>query len=146
MSGKIIGVSLVSFTILFAGVLYYFQVFAYYEKANPVSFLTVGDRQIRVENYKGIDSKTSGLKLRGCFETNPRDLYGLPTPKHATPLGAPFWFGCFDSGKIQKAIDKNMMKVYLAAENEIEGIDRIIAVFESGRAFQWRQLNSKFQD
>ncbi len=146
MSGKIFVLSLGFFTFVFGCCLYYFQVFAYYEESEPLSHLMVGTRKIPVENYRGIDSRSSGLKLRGCFKVNPKDFIGLPSPKKATPLSAPFWFRCFDHEVLQNAIDTKKASVYLLAENEKDGIDRVIAVFESGAAFQWRQLNSKYQE
>ena len=94
MSGKIFVISLGLFTFAFACCLYYFQVFAYYEESEPLSYLMVGTRTIPVTNYRGIDSSSSGLKLRGCFEVNPSDFVGLPKPEKATPLSAPFWFLC----------------------------------------------------
>ena len=35
---------------------------------------------------------------------------------------------------------------FLVSENEKDGIDRVVAVYPDGNAFQWRQLNSKFLD
>ncbi|MEE2774371.1 MAG: DUF6446 family protein [Pseudomonadota bacterium] len=146
MSGKIFVISSGLFTFAFACCLYYFQVFAYYEESEPLSYLMVGTRTIPVTNYRGIDSSSSGLKLRGCFEVNPSDFVGLPKPEKATPLSAPFWFRCFDHKILQNAIDNEKVNVYLLVKNEKDGIDRIAAVFDSGKAFQWRQLNTKFQD
>ena len=146
MNGKVFVILLLVFTIGFAIALYYFQVFAFYSKADGLKSITVLNRNIAVQNYKGIDSVTSGLKLRGCFEVDPEEFAKIPSISHATPLSAPFWFSCFDNVEIQKAIDSGNAKAFLVSENEKDGIDRVVAVYPTGIAFQWRQLNSKFLD
>ena len=146
MSGKILVISLIIFTCVFSGLLYYFQVFAFYKRSDGLNFIGAFNQNVPVENYRGIDSATSGLKLRGCFDVDPERFAGFPTLVKATPLSAPFWFYCFDHVKIQKAIDSGQAKAFLVSENEKDGIDRVVAVFPNGMAFQWRQLNSKYLD
>ena len=146
MNGKLLVISLLAFTVLFSIALYYFQVFAFYKKSDGLSNIKVFARSVPVHNYRGIDSLTSGLKLRGCFTVDPNEFTGLPTLVRATPLSAPFWFDCFDNVKIQKAINTGEAKAFLVSENEKDGIDRVVAVYPNGKAFQWRQLNSKFLD
>jgi hypothetical protein len=146
MNGKIFVGSLLLFTICFSAVLYYFQVFAFYKRVDFLPSITVLGKDISIEKYQGIDSATSGLKLRGCFTIDPKELLGTPKPFKATPLSSPFWFRCFDNRQLQIAIDSGEAKAYLVAENEKDGIDRIVAVYSDGKAFQWRQLNSKFLD
>jgi hypothetical protein len=146
MSGKFFVTSLLGFTILFSIILYYFQVFAFYNRADDLGYIKVFEKYVQVENYKGIDSATSGLKLRGCFSVNPEEFLNFPTLAKATPLSAPFWFSCFDHIEIQLEIDEGHAKAFLVAENEKDGIDRVVAVYPDGSAFQWRQLNSKYLD
>lgn len=146
MNGKYFVTALLVFTFGFSLILYYFQVFAFYSRADELESIKVLGRDVKVQNYKGIDSVTSGLKLRGCFQVDPKEFLNLPTIAKATPLSAPFWFGCFDHVKIQLEIDKGYAKAFLVAENEKDGIDRVIAVYADGHAFQWRQLNAKFLD
>ena len=146
MNGKLFVILLLVFTIGFAVALYYFQVFAFYYKSDGLKSISVLDRNISVQNYRGIDSATSGLKLRGCFKVEPKEFTKIPRLLNATPLSAPSWFTCFDHVKIQKAIDAGSAKAYLVSENEKDGIDRVVAVYPDGTAFQWRQLNSKFLD
>ena len=146
MNGRILVISLLTFTILFSIVLYYFQVFAFYKKSDGLSHIKVFEKSVPVQNYQGIDSLASGLKLRGCFMVDPNAFATLPILMSATPLSAPFWFDCFDNVEIQKAINSGQAKAFLVAENEKDGIDRVVAVYPSGKAFQWRQLNSKFLD
>ena len=146
MSGKLFVSLLLIFTLCFSAILYYFQVYAFYLRADGLKSITVLDKNVKVQNYKGIDSVTSGLKLRGCFSVDPEEFSELSTIAKATPLSAPFWFGCFDHIKIQLEINKGFAKAFLVAENEKDGIDRVVAVYPDGSAFQWRQLNSKFLD
>lgn len=95
---------------------------------------------------RGIDATSSGLKLRGCFTVSPVDFEMLDVAANPVPLSAPKWFKCYDVGEIQQDLDAGMSVAYLAAENENDGIDRFIAVYPDGRAFQWRQLNEKYQE
>ena len=146
MNGKVFVVSLLFFTIVFSITLYYFQVFAFYNVTDELKSIKVSGRLVPVKSYRGIDSLTSGLKLRGCFSVEPKEFAELPILQKATPLSAPFWFDCFDHIKIQEAIDLGDAKAFLVSENEKDGIDRVVAVYPDGKAFQWRQLNSKFLD
>ena len=146
MNGKILVISLAVFTIGFSVALYYFQVFAFYNKVDSLKYIKVLDRNVPIQNYRGIDSVTSGLKLRGCFWVDPKEFSGIPYLVKATPLAAPFWFHCFDYIKIQEAINSGTAKAFLVSENEKDGIDRVVAIYPNGNAFQWRQLNSKFLD
>ena len=89
---------------------------------------------------------SSALKLRGCFEVDPSVLSDQQLAENPTPLAAPFWFKCFDYEYLHNQIVKGYPKVYLAQKNEYDGIDRLVLVFDNGKAYQWRQLNSKFLD
>jgi hypothetical protein len=146
MNGKLFVISLLVFTLGFSMILYYFQVYAFYSRADGLRSIKVLDRDVEVQNYRGIDSVTSGLKLRGCFSVDPQEFSDLPILVKATPLSAPFWFGCFDHAKLQLEINEGQAKAFLVSENEKDGIDRVVAVYPNGNAFQWRQLNSKFLD
>jgi hypothetical protein len=146
MNGKFFVISMIIFTISFSIILYYFQVYAFYDRDDGLASIKVLGKNIEVDNYKGIDSVTSGLKLRGCFSVDPAELLHAPGITKATPLSAPFWFTCFDHVKIQIDIDKGYAKAFLVSENEKDGIDRVIAIYPDGNAFQWRQLNSRYLD
>ena len=146
MSGKVFSVSLIVFCLIFGITLFYFQLFAYYVKVDNLSYIKVNDELIPVQNYQGIDSASSALKLRGCFTVDPNVFEKEPIAAMPTPLAAPFWFRCFDHEFLHDQIEKGNSKVYLAKENEYDGIDRLVAVFKNGTAFQWRQLNPKFAD
>ena len=94
MSGKFLVVGLLGFTIFFAIVLYYFQVFAYYQTSASLDHVMIQGRRVPITKYIGIDSTTSGLKLRGCFFTDPTKFVDLEIHKKATPLQPPgAWLG-----------------------------------------------------
>lgn len=146
MNGKVFAYIFVGFAVVFGGGLYYSLNYAYYDKTNGLSEITVQDRVIAVSDYEGIDATSSGLKLRGCFSITPADFDGLALGVNAVPLSAPKWFKCYNVGDIQQDLDAGRAVAYLAAENEKDGIDRVVAVYPDGRAFQWRQLNEKYQE
>ena len=146
MNGKIFAGGFVVFVVIFGVGLYYALVYAYYEKVDDITEITVQERMITVTDYEGIDATSSGLKLRGCFTVTPADFEGLAQDVNAIPLSAPAWFECYNVGKLQTDLDAGRAVAYLAAENEKDGIDRLVAVYPDGRAYQWRQLNEKYQD
>ena len=146
MSGKVFVYVFVGIALVFGIGLYYSLVYAYYETTDGLSEITVQDREIAISDYIGIDATSSGLKLRGCFTVKPSDFDGLALGVDAVPLSAPKWFDCYNVGDIHQDIEAGRAIAYLAAENEKGGIDRIVAVYPDGRAFQWRQFNEKYQD
>ena len=127
-------------------VVYYFQVFTYYNKVDGVDNIIVSGKKINVTDYIGLDSNVSGLKLRGCFKVDLKEFEKLKTFEKPTPLSAPFWFRCFDYENIQKSLSNNTARAFIAKENELDGMDRVVAIFPDGRGYQWRQLNEKFMD
>lgn len=145
MTGKITVILLIGITILFGIVFFYFQTYAYYSKVSTKKEILVNKIQIKVENYIGIRSDVSKLKLRGCFNTDPSYFEFFDTSLKASPLSAPFWFDCFDYKEIQTNIDNGILKAFLAEENEYPGIDRYIAISLNGIGYEWRQLNEKYE-
>ncbi|MBL4871922.1 MAG: histidine kinase [Rhodobacteraceae bacterium] len=146
MNGKVFATGFFVFAAIFGGYLYYSQVYAYYEEVTGVTEIMVQDRSIAVGSYEGIDATSSGLKLRGCFTVDLADFEGLAVSDKATPLSAPSWFDCFDIAAIHEDIKAGQVVAYRAAENEKDGIDRFVAVYPDGRAYQWRQLNVLYQE
>ncbi|KAA9010139.1 DUF6446 family protein [Histidinibacterium aquaticum] len=138
-------------TALVAGIaLYYLQVFAYYEEIPPeeakvqlVNLSTGEPEDVRVENFQGIDSGSSPIRYRACFDM------GLSVPtltetyeiyEEAVPLVAPGWFDCFDADEIGAALEDQAI-AFLGEENIEYGVDRVVAVMPDGRAYAWNQLN-----
>lgn len=145
-SGKIFGVGLALFTLVFGVALWWFQTQAFYERVTGVDRIRVADAMIPVSGYVGIDAASSPLKLRGCMTVDPA-LF--PLQKQAakpTPLVAPDWFTCFDAGALTADVASGAAVAIVASENDPEGFDRILAIYPDGRAYLWRQLNEKYQD
>ena len=71
MSGKITVILLISVTIIFGIIFFYFQNFAYYSRVSNKEIIVVNNTQIKVKEYLGIRSDVSKLKLRGCFKVDP---------------------------------------------------------------------------
>ena len=145
MTGKITVILLIGVTLIFGIFFFYFQTYAYYSKVDAKEQIIVNKIQIKVEDYIGIRSDVSKLKLRGCFNIDPSAFEFFLTSIKASPLSAPFWFECFDYKEIQSDIDNGTLKAYLAEENEYPGIDRYVAISINGIGYEWRQLNEKYE-
>lgn len=141
MSGKIIAILLVGFAAAFGAGFWYFQVHAFYARTEAEA-VTIAGRDYPVAGWEGIDAASSPLKLRACFrlETVPE----APPAPDAEPLVAPFWFGCFDAEAISRALAAGEAAAFLAAAEEVQGVNRIVARFPDGRAYMWRQLTPEF--
>ncbi|MBL4806032.1 MAG: histidine kinase [Rhodobacteraceae bacterium] len=146
MNGKIISGGIVAITAVFGVSLYYSQYYGYYQEVSGLTSIAVEGREIAVSDYVGIDADSSGLKLRGCFTVDPTAFDGVAPPANPTPLTPPKWFECFDPVALEADLESGLAVAYMAAENEKDGIDRVVAVYPDGRAYQWRQLNEKYQD
>lgn len=146
MNGRIFVILLLGFTAAFAGWLWYAQVYAKYEVTDGQTTVLAGGVERPVADYRGIDSVTSPLKRRGCFTVELAAFADLPTAEAPTPLSAPGWFDCFDYGALTLDIAAGRATAYLAAQLERNAADRIIAIYPDGRAYEWRQLNARYQD
>ncbi|MFQ6550077.1 DUF6446 family protein [Aestuariibius sp. 2305UL40-4] len=129
--------------------MYYFQVYAFYEELpeGEVVLTTVGgvEEPILADGFAGIDSESSPLRYRACFET-PQSLAML-TETHvirddAAPRNAPGWFGCFDAEAIGAAVESGEAVVFLGTENIVYGVDRVFAIFPDGRGYGWHEINA----
>ncbi len=139
-------------TALIAGAaLYYLQVYAYYTEIRAevaevqmTSVVSGQPEPILFENYKGIDSDSSPIRLRACFDT-PLSQAMLTetyqTYQGATPLVAPGWFDCFDALTIGDAIESGEAIAFLGVANITYGVDQVVAVFPDGRGYVWHQIN-----
>jgi hypothetical protein len=131
--------------------LYYLQVYAYYEEVTlqvedvqMTSLFTGEPEPILFENFNAIDSDSSPLRFRACFDTSLS--FGFLTETYeiydaAEPLNAPGWFDCFHAGDIGADLSSGVAVAFLGIENIQYGIDRVIAVYPDGRAFAWHQIN-----
>ena len=67
MNGKRFITLFLSSVVLFTAALFYFQNYAYYESMDIRKNILIGKKRYEISNYQGIDSISSGLKLRECF-------------------------------------------------------------------------------
>lgn len=146
MSGRVLVLVFAAVVLLFGAGLFYTQNFAYYETTDGLASIEVQGRDVPVGAYRGIDATSSGLKRRGCFTVDPAAFEGVPRAEAPEPLTPPFWFDCFEPERIARDLAAGAAEAYVAAENELDGIDRLVAVYPDGRAYEWRQLNARFAD
>jgi hypothetical protein len=133
------------------GVLYYQQVYAYYEEVqasdDAVRLTTVsfGDVEpIIVQSFEGIDAISSPLRYRACFETTLSLAMLTETfviVDNAEPRVAPNWFDCFDAAQIGADLQTEAV-AFMGVENVEYGIDRIVAIYPDGRGYAWHQINA----
>ncbi|PWG17211.1 DUF6446 family protein [Salibaculum griseiflavum] len=140
-------------TAIVAGVsLYYLQVYAYYdevsaEEAGEVQLTSVVSGQpeiIPYENFEGIDSNSSPIRFRACFETPLSQALLTETyviSDDAVPLNGPDWFACYDAQEIGAALESGEAIGFVGVENIEYGIDRVVAIMTDGRGFVWHQIN-----
>ncbi|WP_288925044.1 DUF6446 family protein [uncultured Maritimibacter sp.] len=156
MNGKLVAGFIVVVTLIFGIVLYYTQVYAYYDRVNAeeVSFTMVNistglAEPIIADDIEAIDGSSSPIRFRACFTagmsspTMQETYVAYPEP---TPLNAPGWFDCFDAQEIGTDLEDGQAVAFLSEKNIHDGVDRVIAVYPDGRAFAWHQLNEKFND
>jgi hypothetical protein len=100
---------------------------------------------ILVEGIEGTDAESSPIKFRACFRT-PMSLAMLTETyrpyENAVPLIAPTAFPCFDAAAIGAALETGEAVAFLSEPGIHPGVDRVVAVFQDGRAFAWHQLRA----
>lgn len=151
MKLKFLLASIVMIAVAAGALLYYLQVYAYYEEVSAevssvelTSIHTGAPEEILFENFTAIDFYSSPIRYRACFTTPVS--YGSLTDNYviydkAEPLVAPSWFNCFDAKEIGAALETGEAVAFLGTENVSYGIDRIVAVMPDGRGFVWHQIN-----
>ncbi|WP_226779159.1 DUF6446 family protein [Oceaniglobus trochenteri] len=151
MNGRIIGGTIVISALVAGATMYYLQVYAFYDKVEYTPddvqltmLATDAPEAILAEDFRGIDADSSPLRFRACF-TTPMSQAMLTetyvTYENAQPLTAPGWFDCFDAETIGAALETGEAIAFLGQENIEYGVDRVVAVFDDGRAYAWHQLN-----
>ncbi len=155
MSGKIIGILIVT-TALIAGIaIYWLQLYAFYDDVSlntelRMTNVVTGEPEVVLyDSFQGIDADSSPLRFRGCFTTT-MSLAMLTetfeTYDQATPLTAPGWFDCFDADQIGAALETGEAIAFLGERNIQDGVDRVVAIFPDGRGYAWHQLNEKYSE
>lgn len=154
MIGKFIAGVIVISALIAGGVMYYFQVYGFYEpvqasssnaEINITNVATGVAEPMLIDGFEGIDADSSPIRYRACFTTpmsNAMMTETFTTYTQAEPLVAPNWFDCFDAREIGADLESGTATAYLGEENIIYGIDRVIAVYDDGRAFAWHQINT----
>lgn len=146
VSGRSVILGFAGFLAVFAAALVWFQLFAFYERTDGVTALTVAGQPVPVADWQGIDATSSPLKLRGCFRADPAAFAAAEPAPDAEPLNAPFWFRCFDAGGLTRDIAAGAAAAYALARNDPPGFDLVAAIYPDGRGYVWRQLGAVFQD
>ena len=133
------------------GLLYYQQVYAFYEEiefspdAIQLTSLSTGEAEpIVLQSFDAIDATSSPLRYRACFETTLSLAMLTETfviVDRGEPRVAPDWFDCFDAEQIGADIQTEAI-VFMGIENISYGIDRVVAVYPDGRGFSWHQINA----
>ena len=144
MNGKRFIILFLSSVVIFTASLFYFQNYAYYDPIDIRQNILLGKKRYEISYYQGIDSESSGLKLRECFVIDLVDDITLPKYEKPTPLTAPFWFKCFNAKRITKDLENGKASALLFKKEEFDGIDNVIAIYPDGRSYRWRQLNTKY--
>ena len=142
MTGRIAVAAIVLAAIVFGGALYWFQVYAYYERTEGGDLvLTSVDGEpvpVPVERLDAIDADTSPLRYRACFAhaLDPADYALDPAPE---PTVGPGWFGCYDAGAAAAALAAGEA-VAVRGVSGTYGVDRVVALWPD-RGVAWHQLN-----
>ena len=156
MNGKIVGSFVVVTALIFGAVVYYTQVYAFYDEVagedgvvELTNIATGTPEPILVDGFEGIDGSSSPIRYRACFTA--RMSFAALTETYAeydgaTPLTAPGWFDCFDAQAIGAAIESGEALAFLGHKDISDGVDRVVAIFPDGRAFAWNQLNEKYAE
>ena len=146
--GRLIAGGIVVVALVAGGAMWWLQTRGYYVDLDAdVATLTVVPRDggprrpIPISDFEGIDSDSSPIRYRACFETDPAIVDDALPAGDAVPLTAPGWFDCFDAEEIGLALERGEAQAILSRDNEPYGIDRVFALYPDGRAFAWQQIN-----
>ncbi|WP_138935659.1 DUF6446 family protein [Roseovarius arcticus] len=150
--GKFLTVLLLTCAIGGGALMYYQQVYAYYDEVTPngktdvqiTSLITGAPEPILYDEFRAIDANSSPIRYRACFHTTSSQAMLTETyvlDDEAVPLTAPGWFNCFDAKDIGAAMEDGSALAFLGTANIEYGIDRMVAIHEDGRGWAWDQIN-----
>ncbi|OCX61052.1 histidine kinase [Thioclava sp. SK-1] len=153
MNGKWVGAGIVISALVFGGVVYYTQMYGYYQpvpasadsaEIRLTSMMDGTPEVIETSNFEGIDADSSPLRFRGCF-TTPLSLATATETytvyEGATPLNGPGWFECYNAAQLGEDLQTGAAVAFLSEHQISPGVDRVVAIYPDGRAFAWHQLN-----
>ena len=152
MTGKLIAGFIVGISLVAGIAIYYLQVYHFYDEvaatgAEDVKLTLMATGQPEVilyEDFKAIDSESSPIRYRACFETpmsQPMLSETYVAYDGAEPRVAPGWFDCFDAKALGAALETGEALAFLGTENIAYGIDRVVAVTGDGKGYVWHQIN-----
>jgi len=81
----------------------------------------------------------------GCFKTQmslPMLTETYQIYEAATPLAPKAGLDCYDADMILNDLNADIALPFLARANVADGLDRVIVVYDDGRAFVWNQPNN----
>jgi hypothetical protein len=151
MMGKFLVVLMLGCAVIGGGLMYYLQVYAFYEPLPETTVVRVtlpdGSKQpLSIAEFQGIDAYTSPLRMRACLQLADAGELAQAVPAvKPEPLVAPGWFDCFDAAAIGAALTSGAAKAYVSEHEIARGVDRVIAAYPDGRAFVWHQLNGTLE-
>ncbi|MBT9385568.1 histidine kinase [Pseudooceanicola sp. CBS1P-1] len=151
--GKVLVLVILAAALLTGGAVYWFQVYAYYQKVpatGPSDVVLVpqagqGAMPLAHAGFQAIDADSSPIRYRACFTTRvtPEELAETARPyPEADPLNGPRWFSCYDAGRIGAALEDGSARAFLSVKNIHYGVDRVIAVTADGHGYAWQQINA----
>lgn len=90
-----------------------------------------------VRRFVGVVAPDEPEKQRACFRIDravvaPPELEPRPTP-------GPDWLTCFNAGFITESLARGEAQAYVAARDDPEGWDRVVAVLPGQRVYMWHQ-------
>ena len=156
--GKFLVILIVLSAALGGAGMYYLQVYGFYDAvtlsgeiddANSTeirltSLISEAPEPILISDFQGIDADSSPVRFRACF-TTPQSVAMLTetyvTYENAVPLTGPKWFDCYDAETIGADLETGIAIAFLSEFNISYGIDRVIAIYDDGRAYAWHQIN-----
>ncbi len=95
---------------------------------------------IAVEDLRVVAAVSDPMTFRGCFKTELS--YGLLTETyqtHDTPDPAATALDCFDADSLHNDLATGTAIAFVGEKDIQPGIDRVIAVYDDGRAYVWHQ-------
>jgi hypothetical protein len=107
---------------------------------NLLPYAATQAEPIQVDGLIAVAKQADPLSFHGCF-TTPLS-FGLLTETYQTyepPMPAASNLPCFQSVKLQADLIEGVALAFIGDQNIHPGIDRVIAVYEDGRAFAWHQ-------
>lgn len=151
MTGRIAAIAIVIAGVLAGILMYWLQVYAYYDRLPETTVLRVttenGQEPLSLAAFEGIDATSSPLRFRACaMLAQPYEVESAIKAENPEPLVGPNWFSCFDATELGEAIKRGDAVVYLSEREIHTGVDRLIAVYPDGRAFAWHQLNGTLEN